>query len=127
MAGAAGNANHVSGFDFDGGDVASQRMNVEDATAGDDEADLVLVVGVLGAEFGEHRVETRGFRVDVDDVGGGVAALRLHSVDLGGVGGEDGIGIGVNSYPIERPALIVDADRSQSRCDFPLLVENDSF
>ncbi len=127
MEGAAGNANHVSGFDFDGDDIAFQRMDVEDAAAGDDEADFVLVVGVLGAEFGEHGVETRSFGVDVDDVGGGVVALRLHGVDLGGIGAEDGIGFGINSYAIERPALIVNSNRSQSGRDFALFVENDPF
>ena len=124
MEGAAGNANHVSGFDFDGDDIAFQRMDVEDAAAGDDEADFVLVVGVLGAESGEHGVEAWSFGIDVDDVGGGVATLRFHGVNLGCIGGKDGFGVGVNSHAIERPALIVDSDRSESGRDFGLFVEN---
>src|SRR5271154_1473370 len=37
MAGAAGDADHVSSLDLDGNDIAIQRMDVEDAASGDDE------------------------------------------------------------------------------------------
>jgi len=52
-------------------------VNVKDAVAGDDEAHFVFVVPVFAIEFGEHLVETRCCRVDVDDVGSHVTATRF--------------------------------------------------
>ena len=60
-------------------------MNVKQPAALDDEPHFVLVVPVLGVELREHRVEARRVGLDVDDVGGDVAAARLELVDLAGV------------------------------------------
>ena len=80
---AARHANQIAGFNFDGEHrPAVGRMNMKKPAALDNQADFVFVVPVLGAEFGEHRVEPRRRRVDVDDVRGHIAAARLQAGDL---------------------------------------------
>jgi hypothetical protein len=44
-------------------------MNVKDAASLDREADFVFAVGMLLAEPGEHRINIRRLRGDVDHVG----------------------------------------------------------
>ena len=48
---AARHADQIAGLDFDREDRAARRMDVEQAAAFDDEADLVLVVPVLAIEL----------------------------------------------------------------------------
>src|SRR5204863_4839862 len=75
-------ADEIAGFDLDGEDGFTRRVDVKQPAALDDETDLVFVVPVLGVELCQHRVEAGGRRMHVDDVGGHVPALRFQFVDL---------------------------------------------
>ncbi len=62
-----------------------RRVDVEQATAVDNEADLVLVVPVLAIELREHDLEVGRISADVDHVGRHISAPRLERFDLIGV------------------------------------------
>src|SRR6266487_7091256 len=82
--GAARHTYEVTRFDLDRDDGAAPfaRVNVKQAAATDDESDLVLVVPMLRAELGEHRVEIGRRGRDVDDVRRDVSAAGLQLVDF---------------------------------------------
>src|SRR5262249_58047677 len=87
--GAGGPGDRAPRVDLDGEDRAVGRVDVEQAAPFDDETDLVFVVPVLAAELREHHVEVRRIGLDVDHVGGHVAAARFERGDLGVVGVEN--------------------------------------
>ena len=95
MEGSLGHIDHVALHHLDGEDGPLLGVDVEEAAAMNDEADLVLGVPVLAAELGEQGVEVGDLGVDVDDVGGDVAALALEAADGLLVGGEDFVGGGI--------------------------------
>src|SRR5579862_3165036 len=89
-------------------------VDMEEAMALDDEAHLVLVVPVFFAESGEHHVQVRGLRLDVDHVGRHVAPISLEGLDLIGVGPENLL---LSRFARERirrcPSLIADGEARQ--------------
>ena len=119
--GPARHPNQVAGLDFDRDDRTLAGMNVEQPPAADDEADLVLVMPMLGAELREHGLEIRRGRRDVDDVGRHVAAARLQLVDFGRIGGKHRVRWRIRRGTLgERPALVVDAQRCEILGDLSL-------
>src|ERR1700757_888602 len=125
VASAARDANHVSSLDLNRDDIAVKRVDVEDAATGDDETDLVFVMSVLGAELCEQDIQVWSFRIDVDYVRRCVSAHHLQLFDLGSISAEYGICIGVDAHTVERPALVVDSDRSQSGSNIGLLAQRE--
>ena len=131
MAGSPGHPEQVAGVHLDGYHRSFRGVDVEKPAPFDDEAHLVLVVPVLDVELVEHRVEVRGSGIDVDDVGGDVAAFLFELLDLGAVGLEDLLGRRVRGHGMGRlPALVVDAEAGEIRGDLlfvlylPVLIGN---
>src|SRR5262245_40461156 len=78
---AARHTDQITRLNFDRKHWRTWWMNVEQATALDDEADFVFVVPVLAVELVEHDVEVGGVRIDVDHVCRHVPASRFQLVD----------------------------------------------
>ena len=82
MQGSSRNANQVAGIDFDRDHWTLLRMNMEQASSGNDVTDLILIMRMLNIELGKHGVQPGSIRVDVNHIGGDVAALAFEMLDL---------------------------------------------
>ena len=116
VGGAARHAQQVALLAEDGVHFAV-HVQIEDAGAGDEEADLVIVVVRVLLE--ELRAGGLGLRrelrvvagVQTEDVDGGEALLGVQLVDLRAVRGEHGLAVGVGRHVLaDRPLLVAHAD-----------------
>src|SRR3989442_2291394 len=123
--GAARHTNQVAGLDFDGDHRAASRPDVEQTAALQNEPDFILIVPMLAVEFGQHGVEPRLWRRDVNHVRGDVASARLELFNFSPVSGETGLGRRPGRHRVFRlPALVMDADGSEVLPDGLCVIQN---
>jgi hypothetical protein len=72
-------------------------MQMKDSTALDNESDLVFIVLVFAIELRKHRIQTRRVWMNIDDIRGDVAALRLQTLNFLRICTKNGIGGGFDS------------------------------
>jgi len=80
--GASRHANQIAGFDFNRQHRAGGRVDMKESVTRDDETHFILIVPVFPIELLQHRVETGGVGIDVNHVGGNVAAALFQFFDL---------------------------------------------
>src|SRR5262249_54076841 len=110
--GAPWNANQISGFNFNANDRPVLRVNMKQAAPGNNETDLVFFVPMFTVELRQHRLESRGVRRNIDDVGSDVATTNLQSFDLVGVCAQNLVRRRIRCYSVLGfPVVILDATR----------------
>jgi len=109
---------HVPAFNGDAEDRSVFRMEVKDSSTFHGESHLIFGMRVLLVEFLEHGIEVGGVRMDVDDVGGDIAAGRFDLFDFRCVFAEDiGIGRVLVESPSNLPAFEPDPKRFEKLDD----------
>ena len=79
-----------------------------------DEADFIFIVPVFSIKFGEHRIKARSLRIDVDHVGGDVAAEGFQFVNFPCVGLQNVFGGSVRlDWALRRPIIVANAAIAQ--------------
>ena len=120
----ARDADQISRLHLDREHRAIGRVDVEEAAAFDDEADLVFVVPMLGTELGEHGVEVWRRRRNVDHIRSRVSAASLQLLNLVAVRLKDRFGAGIGgNVPPGFPSLVRDAVSCQEARDFLFVVD----
>src|SRR5215472_10335047 len=99
-------------------------MNVKQSVAGDDEAHLVFIVPVLATELRQHRLQTGCSRLDIDHIGGDIAATNFQRLDLLSVCAQDLVAWRIKSHRMCRsPPFIIDADTPEVGSDLIIIAQ----